>query len=384
MQLMKPVWDSPQDHLRASLPDEPVAYFAPSVLRETARRFRAGFPGLVTYAVKANPSEAVLANLSGCGIGAFDVASPVEMALVRRVAPGAVLHYNNPVRSPAEIAAARDCGVASYSVDCRGELDKLAAHLPDRRAEVAVRFKLPIDGATYDFGEKFGAAPQMAAGLLRRVAALGFVPALAFHPGTQCHDAAVWRAYIEAAAAIAGQAGVAVARLNVGGGFASHRLRGEPPSHGPVFAAIRETAQRAFAAAGLRAPALLCEPGRAMVGDACALATRVKALRDDGAVFLNDGIYGGLAEHPVIGPIDRVQVITADGRAPGAETRARVVFGPTCDSIDKLPEPVVLPADLAEGDYVLFHGLGAYATALATRFNGYGVERMETVASLAF
>ncbi len=384
MQLTKPVWDSPRDYLRVNLPDRPVAFFAPAVLRETARRFRAGFAGLVTYAVKANPSEAVLANLSSCGIEAFDVASPGEMALVRRVAPGAALHYNNPVRSPAEIAAARAFGVLSYSVDCRGELDKLAAHLPDRRVEVSVRFKLPVDGAAYDFGEKFGAVPDRAAELLHRVAALGFVPALTFHPGTQCHDAGVWRAYVEAAAAISARAGVAVARLNVGGGFASHRLRDAPPAHGPVFAAIGETAQRAFAAAGLGVPALLCEPGRAMVGDSHALATRVKALRDDGAVFLNDGIYGGLAEHPVIGPIDRIQVVTPNGAPRGGASAPRTVFGPTCDSLDRLPEPVALPGDLAEGDYVLFHGLGAYATALATRFNGYGVERVETVASLAF
>ena len=33
-----------------------------------------------------------------------------------------------------------------------------------------------------------------------------------------------------------------------------------------------------------------------MVADAFTLATRVKALRGDGSIFLNDGIYGGLFE----------------------------------------------------------------------------------------
>ena len=119
-----------------------------------------------------------------------------------------------------------------------------------------------------------------------------------------------------------------------------------------------------------------------MVGDACALATRVKALREDGSVFLNDGVYGGLCEHLVMGPIDRVAVISPDGARKVGAHIPRPIFGPTCDSVDKLPEPLALPVDISEGDYVIFQGLGAYSQALATRFNGYGVAHTETVARL--
>jgi ornithine decarboxylase len=50
----------------------------------------------------------------------------------------------------------------------------------------------------------------------------------------------------------------------------------------------------------------------------------------------------------------------------------RVVFGPTCDSLDRLPGLVPLAGDLEEGDWLVWHGLGAYSTATVTRFNGYG------------
>ncbi len=75
------------------------------------------FRGLVTYAVKSNPEEVVIENLSAAGIRGFDVASPVEMRLIRRLAPDAAMHYNNPVRARAEIAVAVELGVKSYSVD---------------------------------------------------------------------------------------------------------------------------------------------------------------------------------------------------------------------------------------------------------------------------
>ena len=60
----------------------------------------------------------------------------------------------------------------------------------------------------------------------------------------------------------------------------------------------------------------------------------------------------------------------------------RVVFGPTCDSIDRLPDPLPLPGDLAEGDYLLIAGMGAYTRCLSTDFNGYGLRDVVTVAHL--
>ncbi|MHC0054380.1 type III PLP-dependent enzyme [Actibacterium sp. D379-3] len=378
MGLTQDIWANPAEHLRLTRPDHPIIYIAPGRLQTSAHEFLAGFPGLVTYAVKANPAETVLANLSAAGITAFDVASPHEMALVHRTAPGAVMHYNNPVRSMDEIAAAVALGVTSYSVDAQSELDKLARLLPGG-TEVSVRFKLPVAGAAYDFGSKFGATVDQAVGLLQQVAALGMTPALTFHPGTQCTDPAAWEAYIFTAAQIAHLAGVPLARLNVGGGFPSHRRAADLPQLDAIFNAIGRTARAAF---GDDHPALVCEPGRAMVAEAFTLCTRIKAIRDGDHVFLNDGIYGGLAEAPLMGNTDRIEVFDASGAPRRGTPCERVVFGPTCDSLDQLPGTIRLPSDVEEGDYLLFHGLGAYSTATVTRFNGYGGLEQAMVLSL--
>ncbi len=370
------LWPTPIWHLTKFQPDAPVLYFAPDVLQATARRFQDGFGGLVSYAVKANDDAAVLDNLVSAGITAFDVASLPEMERVRAALPDAVLHYHNPVRSVAEIAAAVGHGIASWSVDCPRELDKLA-DVPRTRTEIAVRLRMPVSGAAYDFGEKFGADPDHAVALLQKARAMGFATSLTFHPGTQCADPQAWAVYIIEAADVARRAAVTLNRMNVGGGFAAHRS-GAAPDLGAIFDRITAETKRAF---GMDHPGLVCEPGRAMVAEAFTLAVRVKAVRAN-AVFLNDGVYGALTELRDIGLPDRVQVMRMDGTEVNGTTRPRVVFGPTCDSIDRLPQKMPLPETIAEGDYVLIRAMGAYSTSISTGFNGYGDQEIVTVARL--
>lgn len=378
MQHIPPLWLDPETHLARRTPDHPILYFSPRVLHHVAERFQAGFGGLVTYAVKANPHPAVLSNLVAAGINAFDVASPAEMEAVRTASTEAVMHYNNPMRSREEIDAGIKYDVASWSVDELSELEKL--HAVPRSKEIAVRFALPVSGAAYDFGSKFGAAPLEAVELLKRVAAEGWTPALCFHPGTQCEDEAAWVEYIHAAKRIVDAAGVPIARLNVGGGFAANR-DGEAPDLERVFSAINLATQEAF---GAQRPQLICEPGRAMVSESFTLAARIKGMRKGGeVVFLNDGIYGGLVDIRDMGLPGRVEVVNADGQHRQGERRPRVVFGPTCDSLDRLPDGLPLPEDTRTGDYVLFPGLGAYSSAMSTQFNGYGLSDVATVIELS-
>ena len=85
----KTVWENPAEIIRALAPENPVMVFAPTILQARAKEFLAGFPGLVTYAVKSNPDEAVIQNLVAAGIRGFDVASPYEIDLIHRLAPQA-------------------------------------------------------------------------------------------------------------------------------------------------------------------------------------------------------------------------------------------------------------------------------------------------------
>jgi ornithine decarboxylase len=99
MSVSAPIWPAPEAFLAAERPAAPTLLFAPATLTTSARRFLDDFPGLTSYAVKANPEPSVILGLAAAGVRAFDVASAAEIALLRRIAPEAALHYHNPVKA---------------------------------------------------------------------------------------------------------------------------------------------------------------------------------------------------------------------------------------------------------------------------------------------
>ena len=362
---------TPKHYIASQMPDLPILFFNPIALRNRLEVFQKGFPGLVTYAIKANDAPEVLENLSMAGLQTFDVASPAEIMQVRGLCPDATLHYNNPVRSIREIQLGIKAGVASWAVDCMSELEKLIQN--GVGGEIAVRLHLPMGGSAYNFGEKFGACPDDAVRLLRRVAEAGYQTAMTFHVGTQCTDYSAWDRYINACHDIALHANVSLDRLNVGGGFPAHRAN-FAPDLSAAFGSISEAAKSIFRA---NVPTLVCEPGRALVSECYQLLVRVKGQKTGNILYLNDGIYGAMAEWRDIGPIKRLEVICPSGGTITSPCADFTVFGPTCDSLDRLPGSVPLPRTIQDGDYILISGMGAYSNATCTPFNGYGaVERV--------
>ena len=90
--------NAPERWLARHPESDVVLFFDPARLQAAARRFLDGFPGLVSYAVKANPLPAVIDNLAAAGITAFDVASPAEIDLLRARLPGAGLRMTEARR----------------------------------------------------------------------------------------------------------------------------------------------------------------------------------------------------------------------------------------------------------------------------------------------
>ena len=355
--------------IAAEAPDYPSFLFAEAELRRCAARFIEGFDGLATYAVKANPSDHVLAILADAGLQAFDVASPSEMALVRRLAPHAAMHYNNPIKSRRELVTARETyGISSFTIDDLGQLDELEEMIPaSRDIEVTVRFKASKARKSYDFGSKFGVLEAGAVELTQEVMRRGYSSSLCFHVGSQCEGVAAYERQIEAAGRIAKTAGIELKRLNVGGGFPAPYVTSKAPDLSAYFEAIRKAVKRAF---GTSKPDLIVEPGRAMVTSSTSLLLRVKHQRDGKAVYLNDGAYGALMEVKFMPILPPTRVWRGAKRLEG-EMAPFAVWGPTCDSYDRLPQFFDLPVDIDEDDWVEFGLLGAYSQASTTAFNGF-------------
>jgi ornithine decarboxylase len=356
-------------------PDAPLFCFSGPQLHERAQVFLNGFPGEVTFAVKANSSSQVIKGLADAGIKAWDVASVHEMAMVSKIVPKARFHYHNPVKLRREITDAyKIYKCRRYVVDCREELAKIADSIgPAKDIEIAVRLVLPRDRASsaHDFSTKFGAPDHICVELLKRVVALGYAPLLTFHPGSQAIEPKTYVRHIEAAARIARTANVAITKLNVGGGFPANYVLSPAPEPQVFFKAIEKAVLKAFGKDNR--PALECEPGRGLVATCMSLLTRVKLVCTDGDdIFINDGVYGGLMEYMQVPELEPPFRVIRDGKVIEGPAKSWKVFGPTCDPLDVLPHRLDLLTELREDDYIEFGSLGAYGLATMTNFNGYG------------
>ncbi len=348
---------------------EPLYCIRPRVLEATARRFVAGFPGDVLYAVKCNPEPTVLRALWAGGVRHFDCASLAEIRLVRQLFPEAAIHYMHPIKPAQAIRVAYgEFGVRDFSLDSEEELDKIVeATNGAGDLGLYIRLAVPKAETLYDLSGKFGAVPGAAVALLRRARGLAARLGVCFHVGSQCMDPAVYERALARAGLIIAEAGVAIDGIDVGGGLPVSYPDVTPPPLHLFFEAIG----RGFRALGLpEGVSLWCEPGRALVAAGASLVVQVEARRGE-VLYLNDGIYGSLSDAGV--PKWRFPArLIRPGAAPAMAGLVGFSFyGPTCDSADFMPGPFFLPEDVRTGDWIELGQLGAYGACLRTAFNGF-------------
>ena len=357
-------------------PSYPVYCLHSARLMATVRNFLTLFPGRVLYAVKCNPHPQVLHALVAAGITDFDTASLPEIAQVAETFPEARAYFMHPVKNRAAIKMAHLAyRVRHYVVDHAAELDKVLAEIPDRNLCVVVRLKTAPDAETvYDLSSKFGCDLADAVDLLHLATSAGCDTGLAFHVGSQCGSPAAYRAGLVRVGEVIHASGVAPTLIDVGGGFPAPYANARVPPLAAYMQVIRD----AYVALALPATVtLVCEPGRALVAEAVSLVAQV-LLRKDDRLYLNDGIYGSLAEMYQSKLRLPVRLMRKAPRAAAAVAEFRL-FGPTCDSLDVIPGTFTLPGDVDEGDWLEVGMVGAYSNALASRFNGFYPETMVEV-----
>jgi ornithine decarboxylase len=354
--------------------DGPCLVVDLEVVRDNYKDFANALPDTrVFYAVKANPSPEVLSLLAGLG-SCFDTASvaEIEMVLAAGAAPDRI-SYGNTIKKERDIARAFALGVRLFAVDCKAEVEKIARAAPG--AKVFCRFLFDCAGAEWPLSRKFGCDAEMAVDVLEHAHRLGLeAHGVSFHVGSQQRRTQAWDLALKSAATIfraCADRGIALAMVNLGGGFPTKYLKEVPAveAYGrSIFRALRKHFGNAI-------PETIIEPGRGMVGNAGIIEAEVvlvskKSERDKLRwVYLDIGKFGGLAEtmdesirYPIRTPRD------------GGETGPCVLAGPTCDSMDVLYEkqPYELPVSLEIGDKVLIEGTGAYTTTYASvAFNGF-------------
>lgn len=349
-------------------PVQPVTLVRPHAARRAARFFVEKFPGRSIYAVKANPSPDLLKVLWESGITHYDVASIAEVRLVAETLPEATLCFMHPVKAEEAIAEAYFThGVRVFSLDTIDELEKIMRATRDATdLTLCVRLRVSSEHSKLSLASKFGAAPEEAKALLFAARQAADALGICFHVGSQAMTPEAYANAIERVRIAIVDAAVTVDVVDVGGGFPSVYPGMEPPPLERYF----ETIHRAFESLPVSYSAeLWAEPGRALCAEYSSLIVRVEKRRGS-ELYINDGAYGALFDAAHVGWRFPVTLL----REPESDARdmAFSFYGPTCDDLDHMTGPFMLPADTRAGDYLEIGMLGAYGAAMRTGFNGFG------------
>ena len=363
---------SVDEMLKTLQPEHSALCFLPNEITHAARLFVDHFPGDSLYAVKSNPDPYVLNQLWNAGIRHFDVASLHEIKLVRGLFPDAHLAFMHPIKSRQAIRAAyNDYGVRDFVIDTYEELHKLleetkvAADLT-----IVVRIAMPKGSAACPLSGKFGCTPDVGTKLIADVAKVAHKVGLSFHVGSQTLEPASYANAIRKAGEIIRNSGITLDVLDVGGGFPVSGLGMDVLPLTKYFDVIRQE----IAALNLpKTCAIWSEPGRALCGNGAVLAFRVE-LRKDNVLYISDGSYGNMFEVMSMQWKNTALMIrpSRKGRkVPSKTLQGFSFYGPTCDSVDYMQGPFMLPEDICEGDWIVLSGMGAYTAASRSNFNGF-------------
>ena len=349
-------------------PDYPVYCIRPESIKTSVDFFKKSFPGSILYAVKTNPDEKILKNIISNKIDSFDVASINEIKLIKRLKPDAKLYFMHTVKTRENIEEAYfKLGVRDFALDTKDELQKiLEATKQAKDINLYVRIAISNEHAEIDLSRKFGALPSEALGLVRLCKEHAKKLGISFHVGSQCMHKISFSKAITEVGNIIKKTKIIPDIINVGGGFPSiyPDLRPEPLIN--YIEEIKLSLQK------LRLPImpeLICEPGRAIVAESGSTIVKV-ILRKKQKLYINDGTYGTLFDAGVPNFVFPSKMISS-GRVQSKKLTAFSFFGPTCDSLDYMKGPFLLPNNIKEGDYIELGQLGAYGLTFRTQFNGF-------------
>lgn len=365
------IFSSLEEAVSETRPSKPLYVMFPEIIENTAARFKRAFPGTPMYAVKTNPEAIAIDAIVRGGIETFDAASLEEIAVIKARHPQAEIYFMHPVKAPEDIRSAYfDYGVNNFVLDCKEELFKILRETDlAQDLNLFIRVTLPKnESAMIDFSSKFGASREDAIKLLKECRHVAGTLGVSFHVGTQTTDASKYADAIYYVSDILNEADIKIDMLNVGGGFPV------PYADGEAICSLNdcvEAIEEALDACELSHLPLLAEPGRYLVAQGAKLVARVE-LRKGDTLYINDGIYGGLFDAcDWLGLKYPVHAMTCD-RAFDGDVQQYRLAGPTCDSLDMMNGPFVLPADIGLGDWIIFENCGAYSSAMRSNFNGFG------------
>jgi len=349
-------------------PEKPIYCIRKQSIQLASKTFQNKFPGESLYAMKANPHPVILNTVIESGIKNIDVASIKEIETIKKISTSAKCFFMNAVKSRESIREAYfKHDVKTFSLDCKDELIKIIESTNHAKDLVLfVRVSVSNEHAEIDLSKKFGAITSEAIGLLRLTNQYAKKIGLSFHVGSQCMHPISYAKGISEIGKIIKKTKINPDYINVGGGFPTIYPDLVPQTLDSYFEEIKKGLKNLKLD---KLPKIICEPGRAIVAESGSTIVRVN-LRKKQKLYISDGTYGSLFDAGIPNIVYPSKLIT-NGRIISKKMTAFDFYGPTCDSMDYMKGPFILPNNIREGDYIELGQLGAYGLTFRTQFNGF-------------
>ena len=351
-------------------PDKPIYCIRRDSVLSASKFFQRKFPGKILYAVKTNPHSTIIKTLIKSGINQFDVASIEEIKTVRKFSQSAKCFFMHTVKSRESISEAYfKYGIKTFALDTKDELIKIIESTRNSKdLELFVRIAVSNEHAEIDLSKKFVALNSEAIGLLRLVKQHSNKIGLSFHVGSQCMHPISYTKGITEVGNIIKKAKIIPDYINVGGGFPTIYPDLIPQSLDNYFDEIKKSLKNLKIN---NLPEIICEPGRALVAESGSTIVRVN-LRKKQKLYINDGTYGTLFDAGIPNIVFPSKMIKgSSNKIISKKLTAFDFYGPTCDSMDYMKGPFLLPNNIKESDYIELGQLGSYGLTFRTKFNGF-------------
>ena len=361
---------SVENLVRQLKPNKPVYCIRKKSILSASKYFQKNFPGNILYAVKTNPHPTVIKTLIKSGINQFDVASIEEIKVIKKFSPSAKCSYMHTVKNRESIREAYyKYGTKTFALDTKEELIKIIESTDNAKdLELFVRVAVSNEHAEIDLSKKFGALSSEATGLLRLVKQNSKKIGLSFHVGSQCMHPISYSKGISEIGNIIKRTKIIPNYINVGGGFPTIYPDLIPQSLDNYLEEIKKSLKSLKLES---MPEIICEPGRALVAESGSTIVRVD-LKKKQKLYINDGTYGTLFDAGTPNIVFPSKMIKdSSNKIISKKLTAFDFYGPTCDSMDYMKGPFLLPNNIKENDYIELGQLGAYGITFRTQFNGF-------------
>ena len=351
-------------------PEKPVYCIRKNSVTTASKFFQKNFPGDILYAVKTNPHPIVIKTIVESGINQFDVASIEEIKQIRKFTSTAKCSFMHTVKSPESIKEAYfKHNIKTFSLDTKEEFIKIIKNTNNAKdLELFIRVAVSNEHAEIDLSKKFGALNLESLGLLRLAKQYAQKIGLSFHVGSQCMHPISYVKGITEIGNIIRKTKIIPDYINVGGGFPTIYPDLIPQNLMEYFKELKKSLENLNLE---KMPKIICEPGRALVAESGSTIVRVN-LRKKQKLYINDGTYGTLFDAGTPNIVFPSKMIKeASNKIISKKLTAFDFFGPTCDSMDYMKGPFLLPNNIKENDYIELGQLGGYGLTFRTQFNGF-------------